>query len=118
MPIQPAQCFSLECNDGEEAQSFLSKAYVPVRVTPTRKPVDFETFAVHCDGLGFSTAKSRSGLQLTFDEPFGGYGMSIPLSGTLSVGTGTREPMTSRVDGGLMMDSRTVESATFSSNSV
>ena len=117
MPIQPAQRLSLQCNDGEEAQSFLSKSYVPLRVASTRTPVDFETFAVHCDGMGFSTATSRSGIQLAFDAPFDGYGMSIPLSGKLSVGTGHRVPTTSRADGGLMMDSRTVESALFSAHS-
>lgn len=118
MPTQPVQRFSLQCNDGEEAQSFLSRAYVPLHVKATHEPIDFETIAVHCGGLGISTSTSRSGIQMMFDEPFDGYGMSMPLSGVMSVDIGAGASATSLVNGGLMMDSRTVESAMFSSHSV
>lgn len=119
MSSPSAQRLSLQCNDGEQAQAFLSRIYVPLRVTARgRDPVDFETHAVHCGGLGFSTSTSRSGIQLILDEPFDGYGMSMPLAGSMSVASGGGEPTTSRANGGLMMDSRAIDAATFSSRSV
>ena len=112
MSSPSAQRLSLQCNDGEQAQAFLSRIYVPLRVTARgRDPVDFETHAVHCGGLGFSTSTSRSGIQLILDEPFDGYGMSMPLAGSMSVASGGGEPTTSRANGGLMMDSRAIDAS-------
>lgn len=118
MPSQFARRLTLQSNTGEEAQAFLSSIYVPLRIAAqTRDPVDLETQAVHCGGLGFSTNTSHSGLRFIFDEPFDGYGMSIPLTGSMSVEAGAGDPTRSRVNGGLMMDSLTVDAATFAARS-
>ena len=63
MSSPSAQRLSLQCNDGEQAQAFLSRIYVPLRVAARgRDPVDFETHAVHCGGLGFSTDSANCDL--------------------------------------------------------
>lgn len=106
---------SMHFDDTEDARSFLSEVYMPLRVAaPGQNFFDFRTMAVRCEGVNFSTSSSRSGMQLLIDEPVDGYGMSFPVSGTLSVDTRTRHPTDSRPNGGLILDSLTAGSATFS----
>ncbi|UST52437.1 AraC family transcriptional regulator (plasmid) [Comamonadaceae bacterium OTU4NAUVB1] len=124
-PTEPTVCpaggtrrVSVRCDDVEQAQLFLSKEYVPVRVTSHQQRLfDFEATVAFCGGVGFSSASSRSGIQLDFEECFDGYGMSLPLAGSMSLGVGTKDRVSSRPQSGLMMDSRTVESVGLSSHS-
>jgi AraC-like DNA-binding protein len=109
---------SMNFDDLEEAQAFLSENCMPLRVgRPDPARFDFQTMAVQCGGVRFSNSASRSGLRLFIDQPADGYGMSFPSSGSLSVGTHAGRSTTSPTNGGLILDSLTAESAVFSPGS-
>ncbi|MGF6528823.1 AraC-like DNA-binding protein [Variovorax sp. PvP013] len=118
MSNERVHAVSARFDDIEQARSFLSDNYMPLRMaTRGQDPFDFQTTAVRCEGVKFSTSTSCSGMQLLIDEPMDGYGMSFPSSGSLSVDTGAREPTHSQPNGGLILDSLTADSATFSPGS-
>ncbi|HUD32341.1 MAG TPA: AraC family transcriptional regulator [Variovorax sp.] len=107
-------------DDPQKATSFLSDTCMPLRVDVpghAARDFDFETMAVQCEGVKFSNSTSRSGMRLIVDEPADGYGMSFPSSGSLSVDSGAGQPTDSKPSGGLILDSLTARSATFSPGS-
>ncbi len=109
---------SRQFDDVEEAGVFLTRSCMPLRVVaPGQGSFEFQTTAVRCEGMNFSTSSSRSGMTLFVDEPIDGYGMSFPSSSTLSVGTGAKRSIDARPNGGLILDSLTATSATFSPGS-
>jgi AraC-like DNA-binding protein len=105
---------SLQSSAPEETQSFLSSLFGSVTVKPTgTERFDFEATMVVCEGVCFGTAHSRSGIEMMFNEPFDGYGMSLLSEGVLSVDTAALGQLVSPTNSGVIVDLLGVSEATF-----
>ena len=105
---------SLQSNDLEETQSFLSSLFNSVTVKPKNKELfAFEATMVIFGGVYSGTASSHSGIEMMFNEPFDGYGMSLLNTGILSVGTATLGQLVSPANTGVIVDLQSVSEATF-----
>ena len=99
----------------EEAIAHVSSAYAPVRMRPiTGTCFDLAAHAVLCGGLCFTSARSSSGICYEFDNPFDGYGLSVPVGGNFAFDM--REHQNLETDGlkSVIVDSTKVHRAVFS----
>ena len=111
------QQIRIETDSAEEATALVSNVYNPVAIRPlTGSALDFKTHAIIVGGLGFSNSSSRSGNHYAFENPFDGYGLSIPASGNFSVELGQRQSIETDGRKSVLIDSSRVTQASFSEN--
>lgn len=108
---EPDQALRLrfQTQDVDEFRGFLSSHHAVVKVEPFG-PALFtaETHAVMVGGLCVSRSMHSTGIGLTFDGVFDGYGLTLPASGSLAVYAARRGFVESTPGGGLMVDSTSV----------
>lgn len=112
----PSQVFRLNyrTHDVDEFRGFLSSYHAVVKVEPFGPELfTAEAHAVMMDGLCISRSMHSTGMGLTFDGVFDGYGLTLPGSGLLAVHVARRGFLESKPDGGLMVDSTSVTRTVF-----
>lgn len=107
----------IETNSAEEATALVSNVYNPVAIRPlTGSAFDLKAHAIIVGGLGFSNAFSRSGNHYAFENPFDGYGLSVPVSGNFSFELGKGQSIETDGRKSVLIDSSRVAQASFSKN--
>jgi AraC-like DNA-binding protein len=101
---------SIEC-----ATAILSNSYNPVRLRPIAgTEFHLKADAIIAGGVGITTASTRSGIQYDFENPYNGYGLTVPVSGNFSFEMRERQHVATDGQRSLLVDSSQVTQALFS----
>jgi AraC-like DNA-binding protein len=115
-PAPPATFFQSRTIDG--AVSWLSGLNAPFKLKVGNLGTADLTANILLSGdMCFATGSSRSGFELVFEDPFDGYGMSIPVSGSLLLNTLGRKTMAPEPGNGVIVDLGTISAIVYSPQS-